>query len=101
MVLHDETIPVGSLVSVRLLGVIEGGQTEDGDTVRNDRLVAVTTCSHEYEQIEHVEELGSKFLDHVTQFWVNYNALKGKRFEVRGVHGPQHAANIITKASRH
>jgi hypothetical protein len=37
----------------------------------------------------------------VTQFWVNYNALKGKRFEVRGVHGPQHAANIITKASRH
>jgi inorganic pyrophosphatase len=101
MVLHDETIPVGSLVSVRLLGVIEGDQTEDGDTVRNDRLVAVTTCSHEYEQIEHVEELGSKFLDHVTQFWVNYNALKGKRFEVRGVHGPQHAANIITKASRH
>jgi inorganic pyrophosphatase len=101
MVLHDEPIPVGTLVSIRLLGVIEGDQTEDGKTVRNDRLLAVTTCSHEYEQIKDVEQLGKTFLDHLTQFWVNYNALKGKRFQVRGVHGPQHASDIITKTSKH
>jgi inorganic pyrophosphatase len=101
MVLHDETIPVGSLVSVRLLGVIEGDQTEDGETVRNDRLLAVTTCSHEYEQIKDIEQLGGHFLKYLTQFWVNYNALKGKRYNVRGVHGPKHASEAIRKTSKH
>jgi inorganic pyrophosphatase len=100
MVLHDETIPVGSLVSVRLLGVIEGDQTEDGETVRNDRLLAATTCSHEYEQIKDIEQLGKHFLEHLTQFWVNYNALKGKRYKIRGVRGPKHAAEAIKEASK-
>jgi inorganic pyrophosphatase len=101
MVLHDESIPVGSLVKIRLLGVIEGDQTEDRNTVRNDRLLAVTECSHEHEQIKAIDQLGNKFLDHLTQFWTNYNALKGKRFEVRGVHGPKRAAQTIKKASKH
>jgi inorganic pyrophosphatase len=101
MVLHDEAIPVGSLVSVRLLGVIEGDQTEDGKTVRNDRLLAVTTCSHDYEQIKHIEQLGNHFLKNLSQFWVNYNALKGKRYNIRGVHGPKHACEAIKKTSKH
>jgi inorganic pyrophosphatase len=101
MVLHEEAIPVGSLVSVRLLGIIEGDQTEHGKTVRNDRILAVSTCSHEYEQIKDVEQLGDKFLDHLTQFWVNYNVLKGKRFEVRGMHGPEQASYAVKKASKH
>ncbi|MEA2840344.1 MAG: inorganic pyrophosphatase [Methylobacteriaceae bacterium] len=101
MVLHDESIPVGALIDVRLLGVIEGDQTEDGNTVRNDRLLAVTTCSHQYQPIRHIDQLGKTFLDHLTQFWVNYNALKGKRFEVRGVHGPKRAREAIKKASKH
>jgi inorganic pyrophosphatase len=100
MVLHDEPIPVGALVKIRLLGVIEGDQTEDGNTVRNDRLLAVTRCSHLYEPIEDIDQLGKKFLDHLTRFWINYNALKGKRYEVRGVHGPKRAAEAIKKASR-
>src|SRR3954452_10459047 len=89
-------IPVGAVVTLRLLGVIEGDQTEDGNTVRNDRLVAVTTCSHEYEQIKNIEQLGKNFLDHLTQFWDNYNALKGKQFEVRGVHAPKRAASRLS-----
>jgi inorganic pyrophosphatase len=101
MVLHDESIPVGALITIRLLGVIEGDQTEGGNTVRNDRLLAVTRCSHHYEQIKDIDQLGKNFLDHLTQFWVNYNALKGKRFEVRGVHGPKRAAEAIKKASKH
>jgi inorganic pyrophosphatase len=101
MVLHDESIAVGSLVSVRLLGVIEGDQTEEGNTVRNDRILAVTACSHEYEQIKDIEQLGKTFLDHLTQFWVNYNSLKGKQFKVRGVHGPERASATIKKTSKH
>ena len=95
----DEPIPVGALVTVRLIGVIEGDQTQDGNTVRNDRLLAVTSCLHQYERITDVEHLGKTFVDHLTQFWVNYNAVKGKTFDVLGVYGPEHAAAALEKAT--
>ena len=100
LVLHDEPIPVGALVTVRLIGVIGADQTEQGNTVRNDRLLAVTTCSHQYEKITEVEQLGKMFVDHLTKFWVNYNALKDKTFDVRGVYGPERAADALEKASQ-
>jgi inorganic pyrophosphatase len=40
LVLNDEPSPVGTLLTARLIGVIEAEQTEDGETVRNDRILA-------------------------------------------------------------
>jgi inorganic pyrophosphatase len=40
LILADEYLPVGCLLTVTLLGVIEAEQSEDGRTGRNDRLVA-------------------------------------------------------------
>jgi inorganic pyrophosphatase len=99
LVLHDEPIPTGALVSIRLIGVIEADQTEQGNTVRNDRLLAVTTCSHQHERITEMEQLGKMFVDHLTKFWVNYNAVKGKTFDVRGVYGADRAADALEKAT--
>ncbi len=99
LVLHDEPIPTAALVAIRLIGVIEADQTEQGDTVRNDRLLAVTTCSYQYERITEVEQLGTVFVDHLTKFWVNYNALKDRTFEVRGIHGPDRAADSLERAA--
>ena len=99
LVLNDEPIPVGALVTVRLIGLIEGDQTQDGNTVRNDRLPAVTSCSHQYERITDVEQLGETFVDHLTQFWVNYNAVKGKTFDVIGVYGAERATHALENAT--
>ncbi len=99
LVLHDQAIPVGVLLTIRLIGVIEGEQTERGVTVRNDRVLAVTTCSHQHEAVRDIGGLGETFLDHLTKFWINYNAVKGKSFEVLGVRGPDAAAEAIEKAS--
>src|SRR6266576_3296945 len=41
LVLTDEPTFVGCLIHAKLLGVIEAEQTENGETVRNDRLVAI------------------------------------------------------------
>lgn len=99
LVLHDEPIPVGALLTVRLLGVIEAEQTEDGKTVRNDRLVAAAACSHQYEHVRDIAALGDTYLDHLTQFWINYNALKGKTFKVLDVRGPDAAADAVERTS--
>jgi inorganic pyrophosphatase len=41
LVLTDEPTFVGCLIHAKLLGVIEAEQTENGETERNDRIVAV------------------------------------------------------------
>ena len=51
--------------------------------------------------LHEIEQLGKKFLEYLTQFWVNYNALKGKQFNIRDVHGPEHASHTVQKASKH
>ena len=41
LLLMDEPVFPGCLVEARILGVIEAEQTKDGQTERNDRLIAV------------------------------------------------------------
>src|SRR5438105_6732779 len=41
LVLMDEPAFVGCLVEARLVGVIEAEQAEDGNTMRNDRFIAL------------------------------------------------------------
>ena len=41
----------------------------------------------------------TKFVDHLTKFWINYNALKGQSFDLRGVYGPDRAADALQQAS--
>lgn len=101
LVLSDEVTFTGCLLGVRLIGVIEAQQTErDGQSVRNDRLLAVTQASHLYGEITEIGQLPDKTVEGLTQFFVNYNALKGKRFEVLGVHGPERASALVTRQTR-
>ena len=99
LVLFDEPCAVGALVAVRLIGVIEAEQTEAGKTVRNDRLLSVGCVSHLYAKVGEPGDLGRDYLDHLTQFWVQYNDLKGKRFEVLAVRGPKAAIDAVRKGS--
>ena len=56
LVLMDEPAHVGCLVDVRIIGVIEAKQTQDGKTESNDRLLAVAIHSYQH---EHVSSLRS------------------------------------------
>ncbi|MBS0295883.1 MAG: inorganic diphosphatase [Proteobacteria bacterium] len=97
MVLSDEPLPVGAIASVRLIGVLEAVQTEHGESLRNDRLLAVTEETHRYAGVKTVEDLGPKFLEHLTRFWVAYNDLRGRRFEAQGVRSAEEAMALIRR----
>lgn len=100
MVLSDEPLPVGTLATVRLIGVLEAVQTEEGQSLRNDRLLAVTEETHRYAQVKTVDDLGPKFLEHLTRFWVAYNALRGRGFEAKGMRSPDEAMALIRRQPR-
>jgi inorganic pyrophosphatase len=98
LVLSDEDLPVGTLVTVRLLGVIEAEQTEEGMTCRNDRLIGKVAQSNTYRDIDSLEPLGSSFTNDLTLFFQTYNQLRDRRFDAVAIGDAQRAAGLIAEA---
>ncbi|MFL5298383.1 MAG: inorganic diphosphatase [Phenylobacterium sp.] len=99
LILNDEPACVGALVEARLIAVIEGEQSEKDETFRNDRILAVACVSHLFKAIARPADLDDGVLKNLTQFWINYGALRGAAFKVLGVKGPA-AAVAAVKAAR-
>jgi inorganic pyrophosphatase len=97
MVLHDEPLPMGAVVTVRLLGVIEAEQTDNGKVERNDRLMAVSAASHLYRKMTRIEDLGDEYVRNLESFFVNYNRLSGKGFQILRLGDPDDAVRCIKR----
>lgn len=95
MVLMDEPAHVGCLVDVRIIGVIEAKQTQDGKTETNDRLLAVAVHSYQHENVSSINQLNPSILDQLEQFFVSYNKLRGKNFKLKNQGGPKRAMAIV------
>jgi inorganic pyrophosphatase len=91
----DEPAFCGCLVPARLVGVIEANQTEDGETGRNDRLIAVASDASNHKNIRSVKDLNKHLLEEIEHFFVSYNEARGKKFKVLGRYGPRKAARLI------
>src|SRR5690349_2319609 len=69
MVLMDEPAHVGCLLDVRVIGVIEAQQTEDGKSTENDRLMAVAVHSYNHQDIETLDDVDKTLIDQVEEFF--------------------------------
>jgi inorganic pyrophosphatase len=102
VVLLDAPTFPGCLVTVRLLGVIDGEQSNDGRTYRNDRLIGAPDRSSTTRERTTLEEFE---FDEIERFFVTYNQAQGRAFRVLGRHGPERAEQRIResthRSSRH
>ena len=85
----------GFIVPSRLVGVIEA-EHEDGETERNDRLLAVAANSAAHRSIRELGDLSQDPVAQIEHFFVTYNEIKGKRFEVKSQAGQQ-ASALVTR----
>src|ERR1700761_9202863 len=97
MVLMDEPAHVGCLVDVRIIGVIEAKQIQDGKAETNDRLLAVAIHSYQHQSVSTIDQLNPSILDQLEQFFVSYNKLRSKKFKLKNQAGPKRAIAIIEK----
>lgn len=96
LVFLDEPVPTGALVSARLIGVIEANQSaQDGQTTRNDRLLAVATRAHTHSDVNTLDDLRPKMVEEIEHFFSSYNQIKGKSFKPTGRGGPERALQIV------
>lgn len=99
LILMDEPAFVGCLVPAKLIGVIEAEQTEDGQTTRNDRLIAVAADSRNHSDVRFLGDLNRNLVHEIERFFISYNETKGKKFTVLGRSGPEAARALIDQSS--
>ena len=100
LILMDEPAFVGCQIEIRVIGGIEAEQTEDGKTVRNDRLIAVAVESHSFKRVRDLAEINRRLLDEIEHFFVSYNQIKGKVFEPARRSGRARAKALIAEGMR-
>lgn len=88
----------GIVVESRVVALIEAEQTEDGETIRNDRVVAVAKDSLVHSNIKKPKDLNDHMLDEVERFFTNYDQESGKQFKVLGVRDKDAALKLIKKS---
>lgn len=98
MILMDEPAHVGCLLDVRIIGMIEADQIEDGKRTENDRVIGVAVHSYSHENLHSLADVPKSILDQVDEFFVSYNKSRGKKFKVKGRHGPKRAASRVDDA---
>jgi inorganic pyrophosphatase len=104
LILMDEPVSVGTLIEVRVIGIIEAEQTEKAQggkkTTRNDRLIAVSTVSYNHSDVHSLRDLNKNLLDEIDHFFVSYNEWRGKLFKVLGRDGPKRALELVKEAEK-
>ena len=100
LLLMDEPAFPGIAVRARLIGIIEGEQTDGKKKIRNDRLIAVAEVNHEYAYLKKLDDLPKKFLRELEEFFVNYHRLQGKKYTLLGCRKVDAAMRMIKKAQR-
>lgn len=98
LLLLDEEAFAGCLVETRLAGVIEAEQTEEEETVRNDRLIGVAVQSQLYRDVRTLDDLSDPLIDSIVHFFISYNEFKGKTFTPIGRYGPKRALTLVESA---
>lgn len=97
LVLMDEPAFPGCVLRCRLIGIIEGEQEGGKEVERNDRLVAIETGTHSWDDIRHIDDLGKRFCEELEEFFVNYHDLDGAKYRVLGIRGPGAAKRSVEK----
>jgi inorganic pyrophosphatase len=100
LVLMDEPAFAGCKLNCRLIGLIEGEQSDKKTTQRNDRVVAVEIENHSYARVKHIDDLGGRFEKELEAFFVNYHRLSGKDYKILGLKGPAAAWRAVKNARK-
>jgi inorganic pyrophosphatase len=100
LILPEASLPVGSIVNVRILGILEAHQFRPKKKPRrNDRVIARLIESRLFGEVQNLDTLGDRFVEELSTFFSTYKRLRGQTYEVLKVGGPQRAVDLIEEAA--
>jgi inorganic pyrophosphatase len=95
MVLMDAPAHVGCLIDVRIIGIIDAEQTQDGKTEKNSRMIGAAVHSYEHENLRAIADVSKTLLSQVEEFFISYNKQRGKKFRITDTSGPKKALKYL------
>ena len=99
LLLIDEGLPTGTLLEARVIGVLEARQRRgDEPPADNHRLIAVAAVARAAAAVHGLDDLRPGLIDEIEAFLVQYNRMRGIRFEPLGRHGPERALQLVRDA---
>lgn len=96
----DEPVGIGCVVPCRIIGVITAEQSEEGKTVRNDRLIGVACESKRYQSCQLLDDIDTKVLKEIENFFIFYNEQENKRFKPLARCGAKTALQLIKSGNK-
>ena len=90
----------GCLVPVRLIGALEAEQTQQGQTMRNDRLIGVAERSRLYKDVRELSGLPGKRVEELEHFFISYNAERGRQFRILKRSSRRRATTLLEAGER-
>jgi inorganic pyrophosphatase len=99
LVLLDVPVPVGCVVSGRVIGAIQAKQRAPGGKwIRNDRLLAVAKHAHLHQHIKSLDDLRPHMVEEIEEFFIDYNRMRERDFKPLEICGPKKSRKLIEKA---
>jgi inorganic pyrophosphatase len=99
LLITDADLPIGTLVRIRLIGVIEAEQGVDqGHMARNDRLLGVPMLEHQDRPPEALSDIPDSELSEIETFFAAYQKANGKLFVVLRRSDAKAAKQLVEKA---
>lgn len=100
LVISEAPSFTGCLITGKLIGTISGEQTEEGKTVRNDRLLAVPVTPANPALFAHIDNLPEAWVTEIEHFFVSYNQMLGREYKPIGHGGAKEAEAAMTAAGQ-
>lgn len=99
LVIFEDPLPPGCILSVRVLGVFMAEQRErDKNWVRNDRFVVRPSLAQTY-GVATIDALSQRVCGDIEAFFVQYNRVLGREFRVTGVGAEAEALRMLEEAA--
>lgn len=100
LILPEASLPVGAIVDVRILGILEAEQRKvNKKAKRNDRIIARLCESRLFAHVNDLEQLGAQFVTEISTFFETYKRLRNQTYEVIAVGGPDRAVELILEGA--
>ncbi|MBU5537095.1 MAG: inorganic diphosphatase [Candidatus Aenigmatarchaeota archaeon] len=94
LVIMEESLPPGTVVSVRPIGLMKFVDTGESD----DKLITVAVKDPDYKKVLDIKDLNKKTLNEIKYFFNNYKKAEGKKTEVKGLESSVVAKDFIMKS---
>lgn len=99
LVLMEGVSYPGSVLECKIVGAIKATQTErDKKSFRNDRIITVAEISQRYAKIRSLNDLDKYLVKEVTNFFISYNEMAGKKFKPLGNADAETTLRLIKKS---